>query len=109
MAATPVRLTSTRPVLHLIGAKGLAGRSRHRSHARQALSPDDPRQNRALAPILEKPHPAGKLLPTRRLPHQNIIGAIAGVIIEQMRRILTRPEWSKSVIGKVKELLNDIA
>lgn len=32
---------------------------------------------------------------------------LEGVIIEQMRRILTRPEWSKSVLVKVKELLND--
>ena len=32
---------------------------------------------------------------------------LEGVIIEQIRRILTRPEWSKSVLVKVKELLND--
>jgi putative transposase len=38
----------------------------HEPCARRALSPPDPGQDRALAPDLEEPHPAGELLPARR-------------------------------------------
>ena len=46
-------------------AKWLDDRNiKHR--ARRPLSPNDPGQDRALAPDAQEPHPAGKLLPARR-------------------------------------------
>ena len=41
-------------------------RTVHAPHARQALSSNDPRQDRTLAPLTQEPHPARKLLPARR-------------------------------------------
>ena len=43
----------------------LARGSGHEAHARQALPPDDPGQDRALAPLAEEPNPARKLLSAR--------------------------------------------
>jgi putative transposase len=46
-------------------ADKLAPGSGHEAHARQALPPHDPRQDRAMAPIIEEPNPARKLLSSR--------------------------------------------
>src|SRR5271156_3515269 len=43
----------------------MAGRARHDPHPRQALSPDDPGQDRTLPPLDEEPDPARELLPAR--------------------------------------------
>jgi transposase InsO family protein len=51
------------PVLHRRRVGRLASGSRHRSHPRRAVPSSDPRQDRALAPDAEEPHPAGELLP----------------------------------------------
>ena len=39
---------------------------RHEALTRRAVSPANPRQDRALAPNPQEPHLAGKLLPARR-------------------------------------------
>src|SRR5271167_4417928 len=43
----------------------MAGQARHDPHPRQALSPDDPGQDRTLPPLDEEPDPARELLPAR--------------------------------------------
>ena len=46
-------------------ARDVADGSSHGAHTGQAVSPDDPGQDRALAPLDEERDPAGKLLPAR--------------------------------------------
>src|SRR5208282_4178506 len=52
-----------RAVLPLRPARLLARGARHDAYPRQALSPDDPGQDRALPPLHEEPDPARELLP----------------------------------------------
>ena len=55
-----------RAVLPLPGPVRLAVQVEEPTCPRGSLSPDDPGQDRALAPDAEKPHPAGELLPAGR-------------------------------------------
>src|SRR5208337_2971326 len=54
-----------RPLLPYRPARLLARGARHDAYPRQALSPDDPGQDRALPPLQEEPDPARELLPAR--------------------------------------------
>src|SRR5271156_6262679 len=54
-----------RAVLPLRPARFLARGARHDAHPRQALSPDDAGQDRALPPLHEEPDPARELLSAR--------------------------------------------
>ena len=54
-----------RPLVRVRRARDVADGSSHGAHTGQAVSPDDPGQDRALAPIDEERDPAATLLPAR--------------------------------------------
>jgi transposase InsO family protein len=61
------RLLSDNGPSYIAGRTGGLYRSAaHEPCARRPVPPADPRQDRAMAPDLEEPHPAGKRLPARR-------------------------------------------
>ena len=69
------RLLSDNGSSYIVGRLGeMARRRRHRARAWCAQSSPDPRQDRALAPDAQEPHPARELLPTRRSrsPHRSL-------------------------------------
>ena len=55
-----------RPVLCRQRSVRMARRPGHAAHARKALSPDDPGQDRTMASLIEEPNPARELLSARR-------------------------------------------
>src|SRR5580704_11091565 len=54
----------------------LARGARHDPYPRQALSPDDPGQDRTLPPFDEEPDPAGELLPARSIRSAPVLGFV---------------------------------
>src|SRR5436190_13331358 len=65
--AAPAKVAVRQRLLLPLGGPGQMDEApRHRSRPRRSLPPDDPGQNRALAPDPEEPHPAGELLSARR-------------------------------------------
>src|SRR5438876_7674846 len=69
--ATAAALVRQRVQLHRGRSRQVARRPQDQAPARRPLSSNDPGQDRALAPASQKPHPAGKLLPTRRSRNPN--------------------------------------
>ena len=59
--ASAAAVERQRPLVRVRRARDVADGSSHGAHTRQAVSLDDPGQDRALAPIDAEPDPAGKL------------------------------------------------
>ncbi len=74
----PKAVVRQRLLIHLGGPGEMAEAPRHRPRPWGSIPPNDPGQNRALAPDAEEPHSAGELLPPGRSgsPDRGICGRL---------------------------------